>query len=230
MEEPMKTALITGANRGIGLELVRQLKKKGYYIIGCFRNPADTQELNALADQVIQLEVTSDEDIAALQQTLNHRPIDLLINNAGITGEQGVTVGNVDRDNFLEVLNVNCVSVVKLSDALLPNVQASQEKSILVISSQMGSISDNDSGRSYAYRTSKAAVNCAMRSFAVDVKDMGVHVMLIHPGWVKTDLGGADALLDVHTSVAGMLKQVEQHIAHSHAEKLYRFDGGVTAW
>ena len=230
MEVPMKSALITGANRGIGLEFVRQLKKKGYYIIGCCRNPANAQELNRLADKVVRLEVTSDDDIAALQQTLNHRPIDLLVNNAGITGEQGVTVGNVNRDNFLKVLNVNCVSVVKLSDALLPNIQASQEKNILVISSQMGSISDNDSGRSYAYRTSKAAVNCAMRSFAVDVKDKGVHVMLIHPGWVKTDLGGENALMDAHASVAAMLKQVELHMAHSHAEKLYRFDGGVTAW
>jgi len=226
----MKTALITGANRGIGLEFVRQLKDKGYTIIGCCRNPSTANELNALADEVIQLDVTNDNDIAALKQKLHNRPIDLLVNNAGTSGERGVTIGNVNRENFIEIFNVNCVSVVKLSDALLPNLQSSKEKNILVISSRMGSISDNDSGRSYAYRASKAALNCAMRSFAIDVKAQGINVMLIHPGWVKTDMGGIDALVDVQTSVAGMLKQAEQQFSKSHAAVLHRFDGAEIAW
>jgi len=226
----MKTALITGANRGLGLEFARQLKEKGYYVIGCCRTPSKANELNELADELIQLDVTSDQDIASLKHALNSRPIDLLVNNAGISGEQGVTIGAINRENFLEVLNVNCISVVKLSDALLTNIEASQEKNILVISSRMGSISDNDHGKSYAYRTSKAALNCAMRSFAIDVQDKGVHVMLIHPGWVKTAMGGADALIDVQTSVAGILKQAENEFAQSHAEKLHRYDGGVIAW
>lgn len=131
----MKTTLITGANKGLGLEFARQLKDKGYYVIGCCRNPLKANELNELADEVIQLDVTNDQDIASLKQTLNNRPIDLLVNNAGISGEQGVTIGNINRDNFLDVINVNCISVVKLSDALLTNIQASQEKNILVISS-----------------------------------------------------------------------------------------------
>ena len=112
------------------------------------------------------------------------------MNNAGTSGEQGVTVGNINRENFINVFNINCISVVKLSDALLPNLQSSVEKSILVVSSRMGSISDNNSGRSYAYRASKAALNCVMRSFAIDAKDKGINVMLIHPGWVKTAMGG----------------------------------------
>lgn len=226
----MKTALITGANRGLGLEFARQLKDKGYYIIGCCRNPIKAKELKKLADELIQLDVTNDKDITSLKKTLNSRPIDLLVNNAGISGEQGVTIGNINRDNFIEVINVNCISVVKLCDALLPNLQASREKNIIVISSRMGSISDNDRGRSYAYRTSKAALNCVMRSFAIDVKDKGVHVMLMHPGWVKTDMGGADALIDVQTSVAGILEQAEKKLPNSHADKLHRFDGGVIAW
>lgn len=94
----------------------------------------------------------------------------------------------------------------------------------------MGSISDNDSGRSYAYRTSKAALHCVMRSFAIDVKEKGIHVMLIHPGWVKTAMGGPDALVEIEASVAGMLKQAEDHFPESHAEVLRRFDGGVIAW
>lgn len=226
----MKTALITGANKGIGLEFSRQLKEKGYYIMGCCRHPAKASSLEQFADEMMPLDVASDKDIMALVEALHDRPIDLLINNAGISGEQGVTVGNVHRENFLNVLNVNCVSVVKICDALLSNVQKSVEKNILIVSSQMGSISENNQGRSYAYRASKAALNCAMRSFAIDVQAAGVHVMLIHPGWVKTDMGGENALIDVQTSVAGMLKQAEKKLAKSHAEVLHRFDGGTIAW
>lgn len=226
----MKTALITGANRGIGIEFVRQLKEKGYYIFGTCRHPEAATELNSLADEVFQLDVTNDNDILALTQKLNNRSIDLLINNAGISGQQGVTIGNVDRTNFINVINTNCISVVKLSDALLPNIQASEDKSILVISSRMGSISDNERGRSYAYRASKASLNCVMRSFAIDVKDQGIKIMLIHPGWVKTAMGGVDAPVDVQTSVAGMLAQVDRHFAESHADVLRRFDGNVIAW
>ncbi len=226
----MRYALITGANRGIGLEFVRQLKNKGYYIFGCCRNPSKANELNELADEVIQLDVTNDDDMASLKKTLNNRPIDLLINNAGTSGARGVTVGNIDRENFINVFNINCISVVKISEALLPNLQSSEEKNILVVSSRMSSISDNDSGRSYAYRASKAALNCVMRSFAIDVKAKGINVMLIHPGWVKTDMGGVDALIDVQTSVAGMIKQAEKQFAKSHADVLHRFDGEVIAW
>lgn len=226
----MKNALITGANKGIGLEFTRQLKAKGYYIIGCCRTPSKADKLHELADEVIKLDVTSDHDIASLLEILNNRPIDLLINNAGVSGEQGVTLGKVHRENFINVLNVNCISVVKICDALLPNVQKSEEKNILVISSQMGSISANEQGRSYAYRSSKAALNCAMRSFAIDVQSTGVHVLLMHPGWVKTDMGGENALIDVETSVAGMLAQAKKHFSESHANALHRYDGGTIAW
>ncbi|MBN9229239.1 MAG: SDR family oxidoreductase [Legionella sp.] len=226
----MKIALITGANRGLGLEFSYQLKNKGYHIIGCCRNPSAATELNQIADEVIKLDVTSDDDIKSLVNALNGRPIDLLVNNAGITGEQGVTVGNIQRENYLHVLNVNCVSVVKICDALLPNLRASADKSILVISSQMGSISDNNQGRSYAYRSSKAALNCVMHSFALDVKPMDVHVMLMHPGWVKTDMGGPNAAVDAKSSVAGMLREVEKYMSQSHADILYTFDGNRIGW
>lgn len=226
----MKTALITGANKGLGLEFVHQLKAKGYYTLGTCRHPENAQALRTLADEVFQLDVTSDTEIMALKQKLNNRPIDLLINNAGISGDQGVTIGNIDRTNFINVLNTNCISVVKLSDALLPNIEASIDKHILVISSSMSSISENERGRSYAYRASKAALNCVMRSFAIDVKEKGVKVMLIHPGWVKTAMGGPDALLDVQTSVTSILTQAANHFPTSHAEVLHRFDGGVIGW
>lgn len=226
----MKNALITGANRGIGLELARQFKDKGYFIIGCCRNPSTAEDLSLVADEIIELDVTNDKDIAALKQQLGDRPIDLLVNNAGIGGAQGVTIGNIDRNNFIDVLNVNCISVATVTDALLPNIQASQDKNILVISSLMGSIAENEQGGSYAYRSSKAALNCLMRSFAIDVEARGVHVMLMHPGWVQTRMGGPEALIDVQTSVAGMIKVVEQQLSSSHGEKLYSFDGRVVPW
>ncbi|CAM2792716.1 SDR family oxidoreductase [Legionella worsleiensis] len=226
----MKTALVTGANKGIGLEFCRQLKARGYYVIGSCRNPSQADKLKQTADEVIKLDVTNDHDISSMVKTLNNRPIDLLINNAGTSGEQGVTVGNVSRENFIHVMNVNCISVMKICDALLPNIQASQHKNILAISSRMGSISDNQQGRSYAYRSSKAALNCAMRSFAIDVASTGVHVMLIHPGWVKTDMGGPNSLIDVQASVSGMLEQVDKKMSTSQAEVLHRFDGGSIAW
>lgn len=226
----MKNALITGANKGIGLEFVRQLKERGYYIFGCCRTPEEASELNEVADEIIQLDVTNDKDIESLKQTLNNRPIDLLVNNAGVNGEKNVTIGNITRENFVNLLNVNCISVVKLCDALLPNLLSSEDKNILVITSRMGSISDNDTGKSYAYRASKAALNCVMRSFAIDVKDKGVHVMLIHPGWVKTDMGGTNALIDVQTSVAGMLEQADKKLSKSHADVIHRYDGEVIAW
>lgn len=226
----MRTALVTGANRGIGLEFARQLKENGYQVIGCCRNTSEAYTLKKLADEVFQLDVTLDTDIDKLKKNLGDRAIDFLVNNAGISGEQGVTIGQVDRQNFMQVLNVNCVSVIKLSDALLANVQKSDEKNILVISSQMGSISDNKQGRSYAYRASKAALNCVMRSFAIDVQSKGVHVMLIHPGWVKSDMGGANALIDIPSSVRSMLTQAAKYLPTSHAEVLHRFDGNTVGW
>ncbi|KTD34101.1 oxidoreductase [Legionella moravica] len=226
----MKTALITGANRGIGLEFSRQLKAKGYYVIGCCRHPEQADTLKQIADEVIKLDVTNDNDITSMVKTLNNRPIDLLVNNAGTSGEQGVTVGNVKRENFINVVNVNCISVVTICDALLPNIQSSEQKNILVLSSRMGSISDNEQGRSYAYRSSKAALNCAMRSFAIDVESTGVHVMLIHPGWVKTDMGGPNGLVEVQASVSGMLEQVDKNISKSYADVLHSFNGDIIAW
>ncbi len=226
----MKTCLITGANKGIGLEFARQLKAKGFEVIGCCRDLSKAEALQAIADKTYLLDVTKDAEITELSQILKDKPIDLLINNAGISGISGVTIGNVDRVNFLSVLDVNCLSVIKVSEALLPNIQRSLDKNILVISSQMGSISDNNSGRSYAYRASKAALNAAMRSFAIDVEPLGVHVMLMHPGWVKTDMGGSEALVSVSDSVAGMLAEAERHFPNSHAEVIRRFDGGTVSW
>ncbi len=226
----MKTALITGANRGIGLEFAVQLKHRGYYIIGCCRFPKKAYDLARIADEIIQLDITNDDDLDALTNHLQGQPIDLLVNNAGISGEQGVTVGNIYRDNFLHVLDVNCVGTIMLTDTLLDNICLSNDKYVVVVSSTMGSIAENERGRSYAYRSSKAALNCVMRSFAIDVHPLGVKVMLLHPGWVKTNIGGDNASLDVDISVSGMLNQIDAFINTSHAETIRSYDGRTIPW
>lgn len=231
----MKTALVTGANRGLGLEFTRQLANKGYRVIATARNPKTSEALNELANmneaiEVVALDVTDGSSIEGLSQTYSDTAIDLIIANSGTSGEKGVTIGNIEKENFMNVMATNCFGVVKTADCFLSQLEQSEDKTILVVSSRMGSISDNDSGRSYAYRASKTAVNSVMHSFAIDVKDRGIKVMLIHPGWVKTDMGGDNGLVDVTDSVTGMLTELDKHGASSHGEVLRRFDGGTIAW
>ena len=204
----LHTVLITGANRGIGLEFVKQYLNAGWQVIACCRDPQKAEDLNAIRDErltIYPLEVTEQAQIESLAKKLDGTPIDLLINNAGIGGAQGVTVGNIDPENLLHVYSVNTIAPVKLADTLLPNLRKSSLKTIANISSRMGSIGDNTSGRSYAYRSSKSALNMIMKSMAIDLKEEAVKVVTLHPGWVKTDLGGDQALITVEESVTGMI-------------------------
>lgn len=231
----MKTVLITGASRGLGLEFSKQYVKKGFNIVACCRQPSSSDELQALAQQnnnltIHALDVTDDHSIQGLHESLSDKPIDILINNAGTSGEQGVTLGNIKKDNFMKLFETNCYGVVKLSDVLLPLLAKSQDKLIVVISSRMGSIADNDTGRSYAYRSSKSALNSVMRSFAIDVAPQDVKVLLLHPGWVRTDMGGETGLISSTDSVSAMLKEIEIHGPKAHADCLRRYDGGVIEW
>lgn len=231
----MKTVLITGANRGLGLEFTRQLGELKYQVIATCRDPAKASFLQQLAKandhlSIHQLDLSKDSSIASFMAELGDTPVDWLINNAGIIGEAGVTVGNIDRDNFLNVININCIGALKLSEALLPNLQKSTDKTIIAISSSLGNISANQFGQAYAYRCSKAALNCAMRSLAIDILDTGVNVMLIHPGWVRTDLGGPNAEIDVEFSVANMLRIIDSNKTNCHAEVMYSYDGEIIAW
>lgn len=230
-----KNILISGANRGIGLEFTRELSNAGHNVIACCRQPENAVELLTIAQentnvQIQPLDVCSEKSIKALRSSLQNHPIDWLINNAGISGEQGVTVGNIHSENFLRVLHTNCVGAIQLADALLDNLVASNDKVVVNITSRMGSISDNTSGHSYAYRASKAALNAVMRSFAIDVQDLGVNVILIHPGWVQTRMGGEEGMLTPEESVSAMLKVIEKHRKNAHAETILRFDGDKIDW
>jgi NAD(P)-dependent dehydrogenase (short-subunit alcohol dehydrogenase family) len=231
----MKTILITGSNRGLGFEFVKQLSQGKTNIIATCRNPTQATELSQLAYSrpnisIVQLDVTKDEELNSLKEKLSQFSLDWIINNAGIGGESGVTVGNIDRKNFLKVMDVNCLGPLKVSDTFLPLLLKGKDKLIVNISSRMGSIADNDRGRSYAYRASKAALNCVMRSFALDVAKEGVKVMLLHPGWVQTDLGGMQADMVPESSIAAMLDVIAQHHSESHAETLRSYNGDIIPW
>ncbi|MEM9242868.1 MAG: SDR family oxidoreductase [Pseudomonadota bacterium] len=210
-----KTACVIGANRGIGLGFVEQLLEQGYQVIATCRHPAKAKALNKLMNksvllEIYPLEVTDDKALEAFAKQLDGRAIDRLIINAGTAGKIGVRHGNpIKRNNLQQVFNVNAISAIKIADRLIDLVSASNEKLLIAISSIMGSISDNTSGGSYAYRASKTALNAMIYSFALDVRGEGIHTLLFYPGWVKTDMGGPNALIDVATSVSGMLNMME---------------------
>jgi NAD(P)-dependent dehydrogenase (short-subunit alcohol dehydrogenase family) len=231
----MKRVLITGANRGIGFEFVRQLSLQNYQVLACYRDLEHAEILETLSKfnsniQLLRLDVSNDINIQMLSKELANLPIDWLINNAGIQGEHGVTVGNIDQNNFFKVMEVNCFGVLKISEVLLPNLQKGKDKLIVALTSSLTSMTASRQGRNYAYKSSKAALNCAMRSFALDTMNMGMKVMLINPGWVKTRIGGLNAPLDAHTSVTGMLKVIEKYRENSHAEVMRSYDDSIIPW
>ena len=231
----MKTVLITGASRGLGLEFTRQLAEQNFQVIATCRQPAKADLLQQLAKShenivIAELDISDDSSIAKYCLELGDKAIDWLINNAGIVGEHGVTVGSIYRENFLNVMNVNCMGSLRMSEALIPNLLNGEDKLIVAISSSMGSISADQSGRAYAYRASKAALNSAMRALAVDLDETGIQVLMLNPGWVKTRLGGPEAEIDVEESVTGMLAVIDTKKADSHAELLYNYNGNIIPW
>eukprot|EP01083_Nonionella_stella_P162727 534440_1 len=196
--------VITGANRGIGLEFVTQfLKRKNSTVIACCRNPGKANALNQLKEAnkgrvvVAKVDVTNDEDIESLKQTVGNKPVDILLLNAGIIGK---TKGPFQRSQYLEVFNVNCLGALLVGQALYDNVKLSNRKQIVGISSGAGSIADCGGGNLLPYRVSKTAMNMAFQSFAKQSEKSkdGVHTLLVNPGWVKTYVCCFVLLIAVH--------------------------------
>ena len=231
----MKTILITGANRGIGLEFTQQYAKTNdYRIFACCRQPDQADKLNELAKQydtiqVMKLDITHADDIQQCVETLNNHGLDILINNAGISGKGGINNNGIDADNILDTIRVNALAPLTLTDALLPAIRQSQDKTIVNITSKMGSIGDNTSGGRYAYRTSKTALNMLSRSLAVDLKPEGIKVAIIHPGWVQTDMGGPNALITTEESVTHMRRLIGT-IDLEQSGEFFSYDGKTISW
>ena len=193
-------AVITGANRGIGLEFCRQLSARGDEVIAVCRKASP--ELESLGVTIISgIDVATGQGIAQLKDRLAGQDIGLLINNAGIL--RSSTLDNLDIGAIREQFEVNALGPLRITAALVENLQAGSK--VGIVTSRMGSIDDNDSGGTYGYRMSKAAVNIAGKSLAIDLEPSGVSIALLHPGYVRTDMTGHNGLMDADESARGLI-------------------------
>jgi len=231
----MPSALITGANRGLGFEFARRYLVDGWQVYAACRDPASASELRRLAENsddkllILTMDVTDPASIDAATTELDGRAIDLLLNNAGIIGPRGQTTGNIDYDAWTEVLAVNTMGPMRVSEAFVENVARSDRKLIVTLTSGMGSIADNTSGGSILYRSSKAAVNMVMRSLAIDLAPRGITCVVVNPGWVRTDMGGPNATLEPCESVSA-LRQLIATLGPEQSGKFLNHTGREYPW
>lgn len=226
------TVLITGSNRGIGLKFAEEYSKLGWHVIATCRNPSHANKLNQLAKdfgsiEIYPLEVSNSDQIHELADALKNKPIDVLINNAGI--HRSCTLGSIDKQAWLESFTINSIAPYEVTIHLLDNILQGSLKKVISITSKMGSIDDNTSGGSYIYRSSKTALNSIMRSLEHDLGHHGIATLTLHPGWVKTDMGGMGAWINVDESVAGMIKQIEK-LNLSNAGRYVDYAGKKINW
>jgi NAD(P)-dependent dehydrogenase (short-subunit alcohol dehydrogenase family) len=231
----MPSTLITGANRGLGLEFARQYLADGWQVYAACRDPDSASELRRLADdsddklQILALDVTDPVSVQAAAAKLDGQAIDLLLNNAGIGGPRGQTIGHIDYEAWMKVLDVNSMGPMRVSEAFVDHVARSERKLIVILTSGMGSLADNTSGGSFAYRSSKAAVNMVMRSLAIDLAPGGITCVVVNPGWVLTDMGGSHATLTTVESVT-MLRRLIDTLGPAQSGKFFNYDDREYAW
>nr|WP_234704974.1 SDR family oxidoreductase [Sinorhizobium meliloti] len=228
-EEGPRTVLITGASRGLGQELARQYAAAGWQVIACVRQPSARDGETGIERRI--LDVTDARSMAALAESLGEQPIDVLINNAGVRGDTG-GLSTVRREDFLEVMRVNALAPILIVQALLRNLLAGGDRIVANISSRAGSLAegtlDDDEG-DYAYRCSKAALNMATVKLAQDLRPHRVTVLSLHPGWVRTDMGGHQASVPVAESAAG-LKAIIDRAGLAESGSFRAFDGRTVSW
>jgi len=229
-----QTILITGANRGIGLELTRQYATNGWRVIACCRQPDSADALRTLEAEhgqvsVHALDVSDTRQIEVQARELSGQSIDILFNNAGIYGPYDAVFGNTDEAQWLDCFRVNTIAPMKMMEAFVEHVAASQKKIIATMSSKMGSMQDNGSGGSYIYRSSKAAVNAVMKSASIDLQPRGIRVAILHPGWVLTDMGGPNAEITVTESVNN-LRGILDGLTAETSGSFFDIDGSIIPW
>ena len=228
------TILITGANRGIGLELVKIFSDHNWQVLACCRHPEQAEELKKLegsnrAISTFALDVTDNEAINRLAKGLHKQPIDILLNNAGIYGPENQAFGNIGVDVWLEVMRTNVTAPLKMAEAFVDSVAASRLKIIGMMGSMMGSLEDNTSGDHYIYRTSKAAVHMVTKSISIDLRDRGIISVVVHPGWVQTEMGGPQAPTSAAESAAGLYHVLTGLTAENNGQFL-TFEGKELPW
>lgn len=223
-----KTVLITGANRGLGLEFAKQFKQLGYTVIGTARSPEKATELKATGAQVVALDVTDSESVASMAESLKGTAIDILVNNAGVIGNPQENFKSFDFDKAMLTLNINSLGPMRVTQALYENLLAGNEKKVIQITSILGSI-ENNSGGYYDYRASKAALNTMNKSLSFELESEGFTCVVLHPGWVKTDLGGQGAPLEPADSIKGLLAVIQQ-LDKDDNGKFYDYQGNALPW
>lgn len=228
-----KTVVVTGANRGLGLEFCRQYRNAGWTVIALARS--DSAALDSLDVERVRGDVTVAADRDRLTQTVGDRGVDVLVNNAGVfgpkpeaEGDLRQSLGSLDEDVWEALFRVNVIAPTLLAEQLLAAVARGGEKKIAFISSVMGSIEEAGGGL-YAYRSSKCALNNAAANLARDVASRGVMTLGLCPGWVQTDMGGEGATVTPEDSVAGMRRRIDE-LAPESSGSWRRYDGESIAW
>lgn len=221
----MPIMLVTGANRGLGLEFVRQYRADGWDVIAACRRVHEGAAAQALGARVEPLDVADHGAIAALARRLEGQALDVLINNAGLhPGTQAL--GHLDYSKWLQAFQINTIAPLQMAEAFFPLMPRGGK--IINIGSRQGSIACNEGGR-YQYRATKAALNSITRGLSIDLAPKGIFVAALHPGWVKTDMGGASAEIDPIESIAGMRAVIAGLGAHNTGQ-LIQYDGQVIPW
>ena len=233
MANKQPSVVVTGANRGIGLELVSQYLADDWQVYGCCRRPESATQLAGLASNsalsIHQLDVGNPDSVEKLALALSEQSIDLLINNAGIYGGERQSFADIDYAQWTRVLEVNTLGPYRVSTALANQVGNSEQRLMVNVSSAMGSIERYTTGGHYIYRSSKAALNMVTVNLAHDLRSRGITVLSVHPGWVRTDMGGSSADISTKTSAAG-LRQLISNATIEDSGRFFSWDGSALPW
>jgi len=226
--------VITGANRGIGLEFVRQYLGRGDYVYATARQPDKAHELAALTNKaagklhIVTCDTSQEASVRAFAETLGDASVDVLINNAGISGSWSAFL-ETNLEEILPTFNTDTLGALRVTRALLPHLRRADTRKIINISSICGSIADTTSSMLFGYRLAKAALNMATKAVAQDLMGEGFTVLAVHPGWVKTDMGGAEAPIAPEESVRGMIAQFDRR-GRADSGSFFDFTGKVLPW
>ena len=230
----MTNVLVTGANRGLGLGFVKNYLRKNVDVVSTTRDLKSSRELLGLKErfpenlEIFELDLLKESAGDALANFLGERPINILINNAGI-GSTNQHFQAVSPKPWLEVLKVNLIAPLMVTQSIIDNVKKGVDKKIYFLSSQLGSIEDNTSGGMYIYRSSKTGLNQVVKSLSVDLKPQGITVVLLHPGWVKTDMGGPNAPVSIDESIEGMTQVIHTTDIRD-TGRFLNYDGKELPW
>ena len=224
------TCVVTGANRGIGLELARQLAARGDTVVGTARDPESAADLKGLGERVRveELDLASPKSVAAFARRLKGAPVDRLVHNAAV-GEAGPAAAEVGPEELETYFRVNAIGPFQLTQALLPNLRAGDGRLVVAISSGLGSIAENTSGGWVAYRASKTALHQLVRTLAAELASDGLIFAVLSPGWVRTRMGGQDAPLSPEQSVQAMLKVMDR-LGSKDSGRFFNERGRLIPW